>query len=568
MKFYLIILVLFSCQSNIDNLKIKERTARIQYNASFSKNSNNIFQDETSRYGLGDVIAENHFLIDLNFDNQNDLVILPESFSQPVFYYYNSSNSQFQKGESPFKKPVKASYLLFYDFNSDEILDVLVGVNNQKLALEPYKLKIYYGSYENKKLVFSKSQNVFEKTLSSISTIVLDFDRDGDLDLFIANWFDFSEKQAVASHDILLENDKGVFKDVTDKLVGENRFIGKRRIHPNATPTISASICDINSDGFIDIVTSSTHQRENKLWLNNARSTFSNKAQESGYAFDKEGMNLAKSGGRTFFSSCYDYDEDTITDIFSGELSHNYDSDNVDRTSILKGRRVGFVPLFWRTEKLNDVRSVHWHQSDKRALWADFNHDSRVDLFVENTGFPPHTRGELYLQKLNSIFTDHSKTSGLDIVNPWQSLILDVNQDKSPDILTLQSDRRDASIKRRMYLFTNKVKPTKSLVIELVGNIGNRFSIGSQLFVRYKRFSEVKTKSHLVQRSFGTLAPMQAGEVFMSFKEEDTILEFSVIWSSGKNQKMKVKVPKGIFKRKHFLCQKTNMLVTNKELCY
>lgn len=61
----------------------------------------------------------------------------------------------------------------------------------------------------------------------------------------------------------------------------------------NARPTFGASICDVDGNGYMDILTVSSSGYDNKLWLNlfdkkKESRVFVNYGQETGYAEDIE----------------------------------------------------------------------------------------------------------------------------------------------------------------------------------------------------------------------------------------------------------------------------------------
>jgi hypothetical protein len=563
---YVLILFLMSCSSYKIVTKKMDSSSKNKQSFGPTSGEDTVFQDKTELYGLSNIEAENIFVVDFNLDGNDDLVMLPEPYSQPIFYQWDSKRNKFIKVKSRIAASVRASYLLFYDFNGDDILDVLIGVNNQKLKIRPVPLTIFFGEKVSDGLAFKKGTVIFNKPVSSMSVIPLDYDRDGDLDLFIGNWYDFSDKNPHAQHDYLLENDKGVFSNKTIKLKGEARFLKERNLYPSATPTYSLSLCDLNNDFKIDILTTSTHRYPNKMWVN-TKNAFEDHGSQSGYASDHEGENLERGGGRTFFSLCNDYDNDQLQDIFIGELTHNYDAEGVDRSSILKGKTEGLTPKFWRTELIQDATQDNWHQSDKRAIWHDFNGDGNTDIFIENTGFPPYSRARLYIQNYGNQFVDQSSMSGADLVNPIQSIMLDVNQDGVLDIISLQSNRRDAAIKRRVYVLENQVIPQRNISLELVGASGNRSAIGSLVKVKLKRFSKIITKSVMQQQSFGALPPQQTNRISIPLGEADSFLGLKVRWPSGDEKEFNIKNVKKDGSLQ-YLCQKTNRIHLSKSECF
>jgi hypothetical protein len=79
---------------------------------------------------------------------------------------------------------------------------------------------------------------------------------------------------------------------------------------------------------------------------------------------------------------------------------------------------------------------------------------------VDNSGFPPYSRLVLFEQDENHSFFNISTNAGIDIVNPTGTVVLDINKDGAPDILTSQNNIRNSDIPPRLFLFQNTLKKT------------------------------------------------------------------------------------------------------------
>jgi hypothetical protein len=94
------------------------------------------------------------------------------------------------KTKTYFQAPLKASYILFYDLNHDYILDAVVGVLNQKSELSKLPLRVYQGKLINGSIQFFEVKDAIPMKAQPTSTVaLLDYDQDGNLDLFVGNWF-------------------------------------------------------------------------------------------------------------------------------------------------------------------------------------------------------------------------------------------------------------------------------------------------------------------------------------------------------------------------------------------
>jgi hypothetical protein len=205
----------------------------------------------------------------------------------------------------------------------------------------------------------------------------------------------------------------------------------------------------------------------------------------SNYGSDPDGSLIPTGGGRSFFSSCTDYNDDGIMDLFLGELSHAYDNESVDRSSILTGSRETYPPFFLRTEYLSDATSEAWNQGDRRGLWMDYNVDGKVDLVVDNSGFPPYSRLVLFEQDESRAFLNVGSQAGIDIVNPTGTIAIDLNQDGLMDLITAQNKIRKADITERLFVFENHTprEGRKSIRVHLHGIKSNAAAIGSMVML-------------------------------------------------------------------------------------
>jgi len=497
------------------------------------------FVDKTAEYGLANLYAVTFNAVDINFDGHTDLVILPTYYSRPRFYIWNPTAKKYEHWEhDPLPIDFKASFMLFSDLNKDRVPDLISGVLNQRSEVSQIPLKIYYGEVKNGKISFVEKPEALKLPAEPTSSVsIIDYDLDGWPDLFISNWFESKNGQYLPVADRLLRNNKGKFENVSFLLKDETDKNSDHLYPPNARPTYGASTCDIDNNGFPDILTVSSSGHKNKLWMNlrdrrSGERTFEDIGPVSNYASDPDGSLIPTGGGRSFFSACTDYNDDGLMDIFLGELSHAYDNESVDRSSILTGSKETYPPYFIRTEYVSDATSESWNQGDRRGVWVDYNIDGRVDMVVDNSGFPPYSRLVIFEQDETRAFLNVAPQTGVDIVNPTGTITLDVNKDGLPDILTSQNNVRKADIPPRLYLFenTSKVAGRKAIKVHLNGIKSNTDAIGAMVMLYTQKGNKKTVQRRWVEYSQGGLPSQNESGVHFGVGEGVEVVGVKVRW--------------------------------------
>jgi hypothetical protein len=505
------------------------REQSIAYSMDSDKTST-VFVDKTAELGLKDVQAVHLYAVDINNDGATDLITLDDFYASPKFYFFDKAEKKFKLGENPFGEVVRASYLNFVDLDRDKIYDVIVGNLNQKSEMTQYPARVFRGSIENGKVKYSLKSTLPTGIRPTGSISLFDFNLDGELDLYLANWFSQKDENPQPVPDSLMQGKGFQFTDIGSFLKGEYDYNKNTKHYVNATPSFGASVCDVDKNGFPDVLTSSSNGYYNKLWLNIDGKSFVNYAAESGYGADDEGSAESKGGGNSFFSLCGDYNHDEIVDIVIGNLARDSDPVSRDKSSILTGRVKSFPPKFYRSDFYLSNSIPNWSEGNRRGLWIDYNLDGLDDLIIANSGFPPSSRLIFFEQDIDHAYADKALDLGINLVNPSGIVTIDLNGDGVMDFISGQSKVRAGDVKTRVYAYINQTKRNArgSVRFHLQGKKSNYHGISSTLsFVtdKHKRFGQA-VYTH------GSLSSQNEEGVYFAYDKENP-KSVEVRWSYG-----------------------------------
>jgi len=163
---------------------------------------------------------------DVNGDGLTDL-FLGGALNQPAELYLQTANGRFQKKNvAAFEKDkiYEDNGSHFFDANNDGHLDLYVTSGGYDLkendALLQDRLYLNNGLGN-----FSKSTNLPKMLTSTKAVTSMDYDEDGDLDLFVAGHL-IPGKYPLPPRSYILQNNNGFFTDITKEIAPEFSEIG------------------------------------------------------------------------------------------------------------------------------------------------------------------------------------------------------------------------------------------------------------------------------------------------------------------------------------------------------
>jgi enediyne biosynthesis protein E4 len=248
----------------------------------------------------------------------------------------------------------------------------------------------------------------FEAFSSSAS--FLDFDLDGDLDMFLLNHavhtpesFGHANLRNTRTEETggkLLKNEGGKFVDVSSEanIYGGINGYG-----------LGVGVADFNLDGYPDIYVGNDFHEDDYLYINNGNGTFTESGKSAFTSTSKFSMG----------NDITDINHDGLPDLISldmlpadeATLKKSVDEESVDILKI-RTRQYGYnyqyprnamqINLgngqFAETALISGVAATDWSWS---ALFADFDQDANQDLFVSN-GIPHRPNDLDYIKYVSS----------------------------------------------------------------------------------------------------------------------------------------------------------------------
>ena len=374
---------------------------------------------------------------DFNQDGLDDIT-LATAFGDPIDFYLNMGG-HFQLLPPLVDNQDEAKQILWVDFDNDGDLDLFVA------------------TYDGLNRLYEQTGNLtftditLAAGLPSFNTRTYgacfgDFDRDGWLDLYFGDRIAFQPQDN--RHYLFRNNGDKTFSDVSYPAAAQD----------TSGLQFCSGFIDYNLDGWPDIYTA--HDRIanlNTLLENQADGTFADVGAAARADLAIEAMSVTSG----------DYDRDGLLDIYctnipeGNKLLHNDGPDSTNQyvfSEVAAESGVGFYGMSWG------------------AVFLDADNDADLDLYVSGSVAGADVRSAAFFQnESDGTFSEPSAGFLGDTVVSYNNAVGDFNADGYPDIMVINIYPFFSHLWASPALENNWIK------LDLEGVLSNRDAIGTRV---------------------------------------------------------------------------------------
>lgn len=396
---------------------------------------------------------------DFDDDGLDDLTFVLQNDS--IRFYKNIGNGFIQIGSMLYSEG-EMRQLIWVDYNNDGFLDLCATYFD--LGIKMYRND---GNYN-----FSDVTSMIGLSGNSVAYGVsfCDYDMDGDLDLYLANYNNPAYLSAGLITNQLYEFDGSTYVDVTD-------FAG---VGNGYQASFIGVWFDYNQDGLTDLyVINDREAYDDALYANNGDGTFTDVANVAGVENPIHSPMTA---------SISDYDNDNDFDIFLSEIANgNQFLGTTSRYNLYNNQSDGTFTDVILSSGL-DTSVFAWG-----ALWVDVDNDSYEDIYIATADIAtpsqiPERSSMLFKNNQAGFFNDITDSINFNLItSSYCPTKGDIDNDGYYDIVVHNDGANPHVLHNAGSTGNNYIKITPK------GVLNNKRAIGSEVRVYANGQSQLQT---------------------------------------------------------------------------
>lgn len=561
------ILLLVSCSTKESDEEIFSSLDRADTGIDFS---NNLTENDSLNYFtynyiyLGGGVATG----DINNDGLVDVFFTGNQVSNKL--YLNKGNLKF---EDITKKAGVGGDTRWYtgvtmaDVNADGFLDIYCSVGGK---FGPKNNELYINNGNGTFTEKAKEYGI-DDIGNSIQGTFFDYDKDGDLDLFVANYpptkFNSATGDYVQMMRHVKDNETGhLYRNDGNHFANVTQEAGVKAYGLS----LSATIGDLNNDSWPDIYVSNDFNSPDFMYINNQDGTFKEVAKQatphnSFYGMGVDISDFNNDGNLDMFQVDMDAKDNRrkkanmssmnpqlFWDVINAGFNHQYMHNCMQLNT---GVNENGIPHFGNVSRITGTSSTDWSWG---PLFADFDNDGNKDLFVSNgtrreinnndffhsletLNLKPKDllkkSQEIPSEKIDNFMFQNKGNLNFEQVNKKWGIeykgfsngvaYVDLDNDGDLDLIINNIDDYASVFENSSSKINNYIK------VNFKGNSKNIFGLGNRVYIKTKKGTQMQELT--LTRGFqSSVAP----EVHFGVAKEKTIDEVKVVWTSGKVQKL------------------------------